>query len=181
MKKPTNNKPRVKAKNQKLVSRAVKEAGFKNIKEAKEVMAKQKEQISADTAVEQANLELIIPEGANYQFIKNEVENLKNEGAPFAYITERVKYLVWKTRASEIEAEKNKTQKCICGRNQCREGQENNYIEHVGSPNEITKATTGRIPINIGDAFIISNQEVDQNLIQEFKEIFGPIFKVLKV
>jgi hypothetical protein len=180
MKKQTTNKPRVKAKNQKLVSRAVKEAGFKNIKEAKEVMAKQKEQLNLENAATQANIELIIPEGIKYQFIKQEVENLKNEGAPFAYIAERVKYLVWKTRVAEVEAEKNKAQKCACGRNQCQASPENNYIEYAGAQG-VEKATAAGFPINIGDAFIISNQEVDQSLIQEFKEIFGPIFKVLKV
>lgn len=163
--KKTSQKTRVKAKNQQLVSRAVKEAGFKNIKEAKETLAAQKKQILENNEI--SSPQFIIPEGENYKFILQEITSLQQEGADIDYIKERVKYLVWKTRRAEVENAKS-VESCTC----------------VGcgntSASDKREATNYSFPVNTGYVFS-SNNQLQESFAKELQGLFGPAFKVIGV
>jgi hypothetical protein len=163
--KKTSQKTRVKAKNQQLVSRAVKEAGFKNIKEAKETLAQQKEQIFSNGEI---TPQFIIPEGENYKFIHQEISSLRQENAPESYIDERVKYLVWKTRKAEIEQTEKKST-CSCKGN-CGTSE---------TPAQLEVANYS-FPVNTGYVFS-SNNQLQESFAKELQGLFGPAFKVIGV
>jgi hypothetical protein len=163
--KKTSQKTRVKAKNQQLVSRAVKEAGFKNIKEAKETLAAEKKQILENKEINAP--QFIIPEGENYKFILQEIASLQQEGADLNYIKERVNYLVWKTRKAEVEKMRSETE-CTCAG--CGNTQ----------PPASREITSYDFPVNTG--YVFSNHTgLQEKFAKELQALFGPTFQVIGV
>ena len=67
------NKTRAKAKSQKIVSRAVKQAGFKNIKEAKAALKREKVALSS---ARDAIKETTSPSDVAYEALKNQIKTL---------------------------------------------------------------------------------------------------------
>ena len=104
------NKTKAKAKAQRAVSRAVKEAGFKNVKEVKETLkaaqadlscsATKKDETCRGAAPQnccapQTNYTFSVPQTEEYQYIREEYARLLGDPlASKAYIQERMHYLL---------------------------------------------------------------------------------------
>ena len=102
-------KAKAKAKAQRAVSRAVKEAGFKNVKEVKETLKAAQANIACDPTkgesacgappqnccASQTNYTFSIPKTDEYRYIREEYTRLLNDPlASKAYIQERMNYLL---------------------------------------------------------------------------------------
>jgi len=124
-----NTSIKAKAKQQKAVSRAVKEAGFKNIKEAKQVLKtaqcevgetcghspKKSEYVYSDGY----NLFFAIPRGEPYQVIHEELNALLEEpGVTDEYLYERINYLCnkYKTIKGTLKEESCSNEKACCSK-----------------------------------------------------------------
>ena len=112
----TKSKIKTKAKAQRAVSRAVKEAGFKNIKEVKAILQAAREEACGFaeaapewplSACEEAGT-LSIPEENEYAYIREEIENLLEDvGVDPSYIQKRQTYLLKKHKADKARVIKN--------------------------------------------------------------------------